>query len=170
MEDESVESIFVDMTNKRNTGIDLEHKVESWAVRRFKASHSDTRYLVNGLSVRRPYEVDVWIQIPQGLFGWFTIDIWIECKDTMASIKRSDISLLVSKAKDVYQAAKKGKQDLYFNNIMFVATSRYDNDAIAYADQEGVTCYLYKGKSYALVNNREWDDKPKWLQEVEATS
>jgi hypothetical protein len=66
------------MSQQRNDGIDLEKKVASWAARRFGASRSVTRYLVNGLSVKWRYEVDVCIEIPGGLFGWFPTNIWIE--------------------------------------------------------------------------------------------
>jgi len=158
------------MTNPNTTGIELEKKVESWARNRFKASHSETRYQVNGLSVSRPYEVDVWIQIPRRIMVLFrsSIDIWIECKDRKTSIKRKDISDLVSKAKDVYQATIRGKQDFYFDTLMIVSTSRYDFDAIALANQEGVACVLYDGKSYLLKNNWNWDDEPKWLRDVKA--
>ena len=154
------------MTNENNTGVELENRVKLWACKKFKATDSATRYFVNGLSVTKPFEVDVWIKIPTGLFGWSTTNVWIECKDRKASIKRRDVFDLVSKAKDVYQAVKKGKQALYFDKLMIVTTSRYDSDAIALANQEGVACYLYGGGKYSLLNEWEWDNEPKWLRDV----
>jgi hypothetical protein len=158
------------MSEQRNDGIKPEKKVESWARKTFKASSTETRYYVNGLSIKRPYEVDVWVHIDSKFLGLLGSerDIWIECKDRKASIKSKDISNLVSKAKDVYQAANSGKQPFYFDRLMFVSTSRYDSDAIAFADQEGVTCVLYNGKSYLLANKWNWEEDPKWLSEVQA--
>jgi len=158
------------MTNGNNTGVELENRVKLWAYKKFKVTDSATRYFVNGLSVTKPFEVDVWIKIPTGLFGWSTTNVWIECKDRKASIKRGDVFNLVSKAKDVYQAVRKGKQDLYFDKLMIVTTSRYDTDAIALANQEGVACYLYDGGKYLLFNDWDWDNEPKWLRDVKTAS
>lgn len=155
------------MTNKKAMGMALEEKVEKWAKNRFKASQTAIRYLTTGLSVKRPYEVDVWVRIPRGLFR-SDIDLWIECKDRNSSIKRRDISDLISKAKDVYEAADAGKHEFWFDTLMLVSTSRYDSDAIALADQEGVACIFYDGKTYMLKNNWDWDNKPKWLRDIEA--
>lgn len=155
------------MTDKKTMGMELEKKVEAWAKNRFKASKTVIRYQASGLSVKRPYDVDVWVRISRGLFR-DDIDLWIECKDRNASIKRKDISDLVSKAKDVFEDANVGKQDFWFDTLMFVSTSRYDTDAIVLADQEGVACVFYDGKTYVLQNNWEWDNKPKWRRDVEA--
>jgi hypothetical protein len=154
--------------DEKMMGIELEKKVEAWAKKRFRPSKTTVRLQASGLSVKRPYDVDVWVCIPR---GWFKdeIDLWIECKDRSASIKRKDISELISKAKDVFEAAKAGRQDLWFNRLMFVATSRYDYDAIALAVQEGVACIYYDGKAYSLQSDWDWDEKPKWLRDVEAT-
>ena len=153
------------MRTKRRSGIALEQKVMAWAKRKFDAE-VDTRYQVNGLSVKRPYEVDVWVRIPGG-FLKRTKDLWIECKDRRESIKRRDISDLINKAKDVYQAANVGREDSYFDQLMFVSTSSYDSDALALADQEGVACIIYDGTRFRLQNEWDWEEH-KWLRDVKA--
>ncbi len=155
------------MVDGNNSGFNFEKRVETWARRRLKASHSMTRYLVSGLSISRPYEVDVWIRISRGFFKSDS-DLWIECKDRKASIKRRDISHLVSKARDVYEAAENERQEFYFDKLMVVSTSRFDSDAIALANQEGVACVLYNGKTYMLINEWDINYEHKWLKDIKA--
>ncbi len=155
------------MPGEKASGIEFERKVEVWAKNRFKASKTVMRYHARGLSVTRPYEVDVWVRVPRG-FLRHDNDIWIECKDRKASIKRKDISDLISKARDVYESANAGLHDFWFDTLMFVSTSSYDFDAIVLADQEGVACVFYDGKRYELHNEWKSSSNPKWLRDVKA--
>ena len=89
------------MADKKAKGVELEQRVAIWARKQLKATTTTTRHPVTGLSVKRPYEVDVWAHF-KGSFFRKDVDLWIECKDRKASIKRKDISDLVAKAKDVF--------------------------------------------------------------------
>ena len=110
----------------------------------------------------------MWVQV-EG--NWFrsSANVWIECRDRGVSIKRRDISDLVSKAKDVFLSCRQRRQDSYFDKLMFVSTSSYDSDAIALANQEGVGCFLNSGGRYLPQNDWNQDDKPKRLADVQAT-
>ena len=156
------------MPAERSDGIALERRVAVWAKAQFRGSESFLRRHATGLSVKRPYEIDVWVQVPGGWFRSGT-EVWIECKDRTAAVTRRDISDLVSKARDVFQAFQAGKQEACFDTLVFVSTSRYDSDALALADQEGVGCILYGGGRYLLQNQWSSGDKPKWLKEVESS-
>ena len=118
--------------------------------------------------VKRPYEVDVWVQIPGG-FLRSRKDLWIECKDRRESIKRRDIADLINKAKDVYQAVEAGREEFYCDELLFVSTSSFDSDALALADYQGVACLFYDGKRFLLENKWKWGEH-KWLRDVKATT
>ena len=151
-----------------NDGKDFERRVEAWLKKRCKASNSKVRHRVNGLSVKFPYEIDVWINISRRTLKIFgeDIDVWVECKARKAAIKRKDVAYLVGKARDVYQAVLKGRERLYFNRLMIVSMSRFDSDAIELANQQGVSCYRYDGKSYIHENSYDCDQEPGWLNNL----
>lgn len=155
------------MGSQKRTGIEFEQKVAAWAKRKF-GSDVSTRRQVNGLSVKRPYEVDVWARIPGGFFRDGK-DIWIECEDRRESIKRRDISELINKARDVYQASKAGREDFYFDQLMFISTSNYDSDALQLAEQEGIACIVYDGRRFCLQNQWEMEEN-KWLRDAKAST
>ncbi len=155
------------MGEQRNSGKELEQRVATW-MRRQGATKVSTRVFINGLAVKRPYEIDVWAHF-KGSWGRQGKDIWIECKDQQASIKRKDIGVLVHKARDIYQACQAGREPLYFDKLFFVSTSPYDPDAVAEADRFGVTCFHYDGKGYRELTRGDWQHKARWLQEVEGS-
>lgn len=144
----------------------FEKQVESWAKRTFKTDFAKTD-LATGLNVKRPHQVDVHVQIKgKGLFGQ-TADIWIECKDRKSSVKTADVSKLVSYAQDVFQAAKAGREELYYNGLMIVSTSKFDVDAVNYANQFDVLCVYFDGKKYEAQNDpKNWVGEPAWLKQV----
>lgn len=144
-------------------GHDFERQVAAWAQKEFNATSIETNTLVNGLSVARPYEVDVHVQYKRkGLFAR-TSDLWVECKDRRSSIKRKDVSDLVNKARDVCEASKVGRMKFYFDRLAVVSTSEFDSDALAYANQTGVLCIHFDGKKFIRKNNPDFEEDPIWL-------
>ena len=83
-------------------------------------------------------------------------DIWIECKDRKSSIKRTDIFKLVSSAEDVENACDEGIEEFYFDYLAIVSTSRFDSDALSYAEDSDVACFHYTKGKYELKNDVEW--------------
>ena len=66
-------------------------------------------------------------------------NIWVECKDRKATIKRTDIIKLADACADVRAFEKaKWKPD----EMWFASTSQYDTDAINFARTKGVRCFL----------------------------
>lgn len=143
----------------------FEQEVALWVKEKLKADLVETNILVSGLSVRRPYEVDVYVRKKRS-FPLVPMDIWVECKDRQSSIKRKDIANLVSKAEDVFQAYKAGRERFYFDRLALVSTSKFDFDALAYADQTDVLC-IYANRDeqkYEEKNNPDWESDPNWLR------
>lgn len=151
-------------------GRDFEDQVAKWAKRRFRTAYAIPGHVRGGTSVRG-HQVDVHVRIERKrLFGKDIDDIWIECKNMKASVKRTHIEKLVNAAQDVCRAAEKGGQDYYFNGLIVVSKSRFDIDALNYADMYGVLCVQVDAKGYAQVNKPEdWLRQPKWLKQVQYT-
>jgi hypothetical protein len=136
-----------------NKGHDFEKKVAKWAKRYFDATEVQTNILVNGLRVKRPYEVDVHVYKKKLLSQ---SDIWVECKDISSSIRRTHIFKLLSSAQDVEDAHHEGREEFYFDRLVFVSSSNFDTDALSYADENDIACFHYDGKKYVLKNNPSW--------------
>lgn len=143
-------------TGKETThkkGHDFEKKVAKWAKRYFNADKVKTNILMNGLRVKRPYEIDVHVHRKRFLSE---ADIWIECKNISSSIKRTHIFKLKSSAEDVEDAYNADREDFYFDRLAFVSTSKFDVDALSYADDNDIACFHYDGKKYELKNQPSW--------------
>jgi len=146
------------------------HDFEKQFARYIKRFWKPTNVIIcekrNGLHVKIPYDVDVRVYMKgRGLFAR-DINVWFECKNQKATIRRLDISKLVDSARDVYEAYQSNREDIYFSRLGFVSTSKYSDDAIAYANQYDVNCIEYDGKSYNEVNEVNWDDDPIWLKRL----
>lgn len=134
-------------------GHDFEKKVAKWAKRYFNAGEVKTNILMNGLRVKRPYEIDVHVHRKRFLSE---ANIWIECKDISSSIKRTHIFKLKSSAEDIEDAYNVDREDFYFDRIAFVSTSKFDADALSYADDNDIACFHYDGKKYEPKNQPSW--------------
>ncbi|MCK4348701.1 MAG: hypothetical protein KAW47_08800 [Thermoplasmatales archaeon] len=134
-------------------GHDFEKKVAKWAKRYFNAGEVKTNILMNGLRVKRPYEIDVHVHRKRFLSE---ANIWIECKDISSSIKRTHIFKLKSSAEDIEDAYNVDREDFYFDRLAFVSTSKFDVDALSYADDNDIACFHYDGKKYELKNQPSW--------------
>jgi len=77
-----------------------------------------------------------------------TRHVWVECKDRKTSIKRTDINKLASSVEDV-----RGKEnpDWAPDDVWFASTSRYDQDALAFAGEHGIRCFLLEGDRFVEV-------------------
>lgn len=143
----------------------FEDQVAAWARRKFKTDFAKSE-LARGAAVQRPHQVDVHVQKKVRLFG-SADDIWIECKAIKGSVKRTHISKLVDDAQDVYKAFQKGGEKFYYNGLMFVSTSKFDIDALNYANEYDVLCVHFDGKAYKEQNSpKNWLGRPKWLEQV----
>ena len=152
-------------------GHGFEEQVASWARKHFKDANPRVRTGVsaNGLSVKRPYEIDVHMQTKgKGIFGR-QADVWIECKwKEKSSVKRTDIMKLVASAQDVYRAARAGREVLYYNGLILASNQRFDSDALNYANQEDVLCIRFDGKKCEEQNpEAKWLGESAWLRRVE---
>ena len=148
----------------------FEEQVVRWVRRRFSELTPEvaTNHYANGLSVKRPYQIDVHVHTKgKGLFGQ-DANVWIECKwKGKSSVKRIDIMKLVASAQDVYQAAQVGRNEIYYNGLMVVYNQRFDSDALSYAGQQDVLCIRFDGKKYEQQNDTEkWIGQPAWLKQI----
>ncbi|NQT49022.1 MAG: restriction endonuclease [Chloroflexi bacterium] len=134
-------------------GKDFEDMVAKWARRRFDALEVGPRQHFNGKAVARPYEIDlVFITKRRKLLGFGPGHvIWIECKNRQSSIKRDDIQKFRAKAQDVKNNAINNPPGAEWDNLVFVSTSKFDNDAIRVAEDQGISCYWYDGRAFRLV-------------------
>lgn len=151
----------------------FEDEVAVWAKKAFKelSPSVQTRMLVNGLSTKRPYEVDVYLHCKgRGLFAG-TGDIWIDCKKKeKSSVKRGVIMELVVKAQDVYRAKKAGREDMCFNGLIVASNQIFDSDALRYATQEDVLCVRFDGKRCAEQNQpKNVMGSPAWLKQLKGS-
>lgn len=139
----------------------FEDQVAAWAKRTFKTDFAKPDWVRGAVGVR-PHQVDVHVQKKRGLNY---DDIWIECKDMKETIKRTHIYKLVNDAQMVYKAFRKDVENFYFNGLMVVSTSKFDIDALNYANEYGVLCVYFDGKTYKRQNEpRNWLRNPKWLR------
>ena len=148
----------------------FEEQVARWVRRQFGDSSPTVRtnQYANGLSVKRPYQIDVHLNAKgKGLFAQ-EADVWIECKwKEKSSVKRTDVMKLVASARDVYRAADVGRNEICYNGLILVSNQRFDSDALNYADQEDVLCIRFDGKKYEQQNETEkWLGEPGWLKQV----
>lgn len=151
-------------------GRSFEEQVARWIKRQLSGLKTTvaTNQYANGLSVRRPYQIDVHAKAKgKGLLAQ-EADIWIECKwKGKSSVKRTDIMKLVVSAQDVYRAAEIGRNEIYYNVLVVVSNQKFDIDAINYADQEDVLCVTYDGKKYEQQNKtNKWLREPAWLRRL----
>lgn len=156
-------------TNKDSSykkGHDFEKRVATWAKRRFGAKSVKLNQLANGLTVARPYEIDVHVQYEGSGFFVDTSDLWIECKNIKSSIKRKEILDLVAKAADVFAACNKGRMGFYFDRLAIVSTSQFDHDALAYAKQNDVLCVHFDGQKFTPKTNPDFEEDPSWLERL----
>lgn len=145
-------------------GRGFEEQVAAWARKRFNTDFARPD-LVRGAVGVRPHQVDVHVRKPKR--GGDECDIWIECKNLKGTVKRTHISKLVNDAQMVYRAWKKRIERYYFDGLMFVSASKFDIDALNYADEYGVSCVCFDGKTYKQQNEPgNWLGKPRWLRQI----
>lgn len=155
---------------RQQKGAQFEEQVARWLKRQFRDLKLDIKVndYANGLTVKRPYQIDVhmWAK-GKGLFAKEG-DVWVECKwKEKSSVKRTDVMKLVSCAQDVYKAHNAGRNEIYYNGLILVSNERFDYDALAYAEQEDVLCVRFDGRKYEPQNeSKNWVGEPKWLKEV----
>jgi hypothetical protein len=155
---------------KQQKGAQFEEQVARWLKRRFRDLKLEVKVnqYANGLTVKRPYQIDVhmWAK-GKGLFVK-EADVWVECKwKEKSSVKRTDVMKLVFCAQDVYRAHQSGKNEIYYNGLMLVSNQSFDYDALAYAEQEDVLCVRFDGQKYEPQNEyNNWVGKPQWLKRV----
>jgi hypothetical protein len=143
----------------------FEDQVMGWARRRFKSDFARPDWVRGAVGVR-PHQVDVHVRKwKRG--GQDANDIWIECKNVKGTIRRTHIYKLVNDAQMVYKAWKKHIEKFYFNGLMVVSTSKFDIDALNYANEYGVLCVYFDGKTYKQQNEPgNWLLRPRWLRQV----
>ena len=145
-------------------GRGFEDQVALWAKKRFNTDFAKPD-LVRGAVGVRPHQVDVHVRKTKR--GGDDHDIWIECKNLKGTIKRTHISKLVNDAQMVYKAWKKRIERYYFDGLVFVSASKFDIDARNYANEYGVLCLYFDGKTYKQQNEPgNWLGKPRWLRQV----
>jgi hypothetical protein len=141
----------------------FEDQVAAWAKRTFKTDFAKPDWVRGAVGVR-PHQVDVHVRKKRGLNY---DDIWIECKDMKETIKRTHIYKLVNDAQMVYKAFRKNVENFYFNGLMVVSKSKFDIDALNYANEYGVLCVYFDGKTYKQQNEpRNWRGESRWLRQV----
>lgn len=62
--------------------------------------------------------------------------VWIECKDRKSTIKRDDVNKLAKTIEQVRRGDAKWKPD----RVVFVSSSRFDQDAEAFARDSNIEC------------------------------
>jgi len=146
-------------------GRGFEDQVAAWAKKRFRADFAKPD-LVRGAVGLRPHQVDVHVRkTKRG--GHYCNDIWIEYKNIKGTIKRTNIYKLVNDAQMVYKAWKKRVEDFYFDGLMVVSASKFDIDALNYANEYGVLCIYFDGRTYKQQNEPgNWLGKPRWLRQI----
>ena len=149
-----------DVTGKardRLKGHEFEKVVAKWAKRYFNADGIKINCLRRGYRAKRAYEIDVWAYSHGGLFsdGW---DIWIECKNIKGSIKRDTVMKFVSKMKDVNDAVENGqsREGRIFKYGVIVTTSRFDIDALQWANSSNIACFRYENGRFIKENEVDW--------------
>lgn len=132
----------------------FEKKVATWAKRRFKLQDVKFNRYFKGKIFTRPIEIDV--------VGWThsawsgTKILWFECKDRKTNIKRTDMINLKERANDARDTSQDalvsilgGKSSLnQWDELIFVSTSKFDQDALSYAQKNKIKCFLYDGRTF----------------------
>ena len=132
----------------------FEKKVARWARKKFNLEGLEFNHQFKGKIGVRPFEVDI-VGWKKNLMG-YTVVVWIECKDRKASIKRTDINTFFDKAKDVRAAVpaltwsglSEEQTKMNWDDLMFASTSVFDQDALAFAKKNKVSCYYCDGKIF----------------------
>ena len=148
-------------------GIEFEKRTGAWIKRALREAHAEvkTRVFARGYMTPTPFEVDVHVELKVPSFPVRKSRlIWIECKcRENTRVNKSEIQLLIMKAKDVWQAYLHGMGPGY-DGLMFAATSGYDANALKYASALGVMCAYYNGNSFKIENDL-WNTWQEWLNE-----
>ncbi|MFC2027856.1 hypothetical protein ACFLU3_04130 [Chloroflexota bacterium] len=151
---------------RKSPSIAYKQRVANWVENNLGATSTTIDYPANGLSTRRPYEVDVWGHM-KGEGSRNDIEIWIECKSNGSAVKRRDISTLVKRAIDVFHAAHTVKQEFWFDRLMILSATAFEDGALELAEQEGVTCIQYDETGCEFLTEDNWKLKPSWLRDAE---
>ena len=152
--------------DRKSPSIVYKQRIANWVENNLGAESTAIDYPANGLSTRRPYEVDVWGHM-KGENSRNDIEIWVECKSNGTAVKRRDISTLVKRAIDVFHAAHTVKQEFWFDRLMMVSATSFEDSALELAEQEGVTCIQYDETGCQFVTEDNWKLKPSWLRDAE---
>ncbi len=77
--------------------------------------------------------------------------VWVECKNQQGTVKRRQMQLFLSNVEDVRANDNAAWKP---DNLMYVAFGGYDADALHFAAEHGVDCYVSKanGKGFELVD------------------
>lgn len=121
----------------------------------------ETNMLVNGLSVKRPYEVEVCVEWPEGILRPRGIlrrqtNTWIECKNLKSNVKRDHVIKLQGKADDVNAAYQTGKEEKRFDYLTIYSKSDFDQDAVGYAKMKDILLVKVTNKGFEMVNQPSW--------------
>lgn len=138
----------------------------AWAENHLGAQSTTIGYQANGVEAKEPYDVDIWAHF-KGEGSQADLDIWIQCREAETPTTKAEIINMVEKAGDVFQAAHMGKQEFYFDRVMLVSSAPFDPEALAAAEQHGVSCIRYDGISYLFQSEGNWKLKPNWMREAE---
>ena len=139
---------------KPEKGQAFEKKVARWAGKTLSLEKSQLNHLFRGKTAIRPFEVDI-VGWRKNLLGYTEV-YWIECKDRKGSIKRTDINKFFDAAKDVKAAVPtltwsgltEEQTKMNWDKLIYVSTSVFDQDALAFARKNKVSCYYYDGKVF----------------------
>ncbi|NQT71464.1 MAG: hypothetical protein HQ553_01690 [Chloroflexi bacterium] len=159
--------VEIERGRRKSPSIVYKQRVANWVENNLGAASATIDYPANGLSTRRPYEVDVWGHM-KGESSRNDIEIWVECKSNGTAVKRRDISTLVKRAIDVFHAAHTVKQEFWFDRLMLVSATAFEDGALELADEEGVTCIQYDETGCQFMTEDNWKLKPSWLRDAEA--
>jgi hypothetical protein len=81
--------------------------------------------------------------------------VWVECKDRVENVKRDDIVKLKEARKEVmdyFVAVKAGRgRGWRPDELWFVTSADYDQDALRHARDQGVRCFRKTGGSFAEI-------------------
>lgn len=131
-------------------GAAFEKRVARWAKRQFKLKEVKLNTFFKGKILTRPIQVDV---VGYTHSDWSGTKIyWFECKNKKATIKRTDIFNFKERANDVRTTSQGifGGKSSYkeWDQLIFVSTSRFDQDAISFAKKNKIGCFYYDGRTF----------------------
>ncbi len=154
--------------SRRSPAQAFKQSAATWAEKHLESKSTDIHTLAHGQVVTSPYEVDVCAHF-KGMGSQSDLDIWIECMDTDEIVKKNHIIRFVQKATDVFHAAHTDKQDFWFDRLILISKSAFDEEALASADQQGVACVFFDGTNFKFQSKANWKLKPAWLKDAEAS-